>query len=91
MEDKLTDSVNIEHIDSDRPDDITLVESWLVKDPNKDKSTYYGYEPSEGDWYGIYKVNNDELWDEYIKSGKVKGFSIQGYFTEKLDSYNKKK
>ena len=91
MEDKLTDSVNIEHNNDDRPDGISLVESWLVKDPKKDKSTYYGYEPGEGDWYGIYKVNDDALWNDYVKTGKVKGFSIEGYFAEKLDSYNKKK
>ena len=91
MEDKLTDSVNIEHNNDDRPDGISLVESWLVKDPKKDKSTYYGYEPGEGDWYGIYKVNDDVLWNDYVKTGKVKGFSIEGYFAEKLDSYNKKK
>ena len=91
MEDKLTDSVNIEHNNDDRPDGISLVESWLVKDPNKDKSTFYGYEPGEGDWYGIYKVNDDALWNDYVKTGKVKGFSIEGYFAEKLDSYNKKK
>ena len=89
MEDKLTDSVNIEHNNDDRPDGITLVESWLVKDPNKDKSTFYGYEPGEGDWYGIYKVNDDALWNDYVKTGKVKGFSIEGYFAEKLDSYGK--
>ena len=91
MEDKLTDSVNIEHNNDDRPDGISLVESWLVKDPKKDKSTYYGYEPGEGDWYGIYKVNDDALWNDYVKTGKVKGFSIEGYFAEKLDSYNKNK
>ena len=90
MSDKLTDSVNIEHNNDDRPDGITLVESWLVKDPKKDKSTFYGYEPGEGDWYGIYKVNDDALWNDYVKTGKVKGFSIEGYFSEKLDSYRKK-
>ena len=91
MEDKLTDSVNIEHNNDDRPEGITLVESWLVKDPKKDKASFYGYEPSEGDWFGAYKVNDDDLWNDYVKTGRVKGFSIEGYFTEKLDSYSKKK
>jgi hypothetical protein len=89
MEDKLNDSVNIEHNDSDRVNDVTLVETWLVKDPEKDKSTYYGYEPTKGQWFGMYRVNNKKVWDEYVKTGKVKGFSVQGYFTEMLDKYTK--
>jgi hypothetical protein len=36
---------------------------------------------------GIYKVNNKDIWNEYIKTGKVKGFSVEGYFAEKLDQY----
>jgi hypothetical protein len=43
MEDKLTDSVNIEHNNNYRPDDVFLAETWLVKDPDKDKSRAFGY------------------------------------------------
>ena len=35
---------------------------------------------------GAVKVNNDEIWDEYVKSGKVKGFSIEGYFADKVEA-----
>jgi hypothetical protein len=31
------------------------------------------------------KVNNDQIWEEFVKEGKVKGFSIEGFFTDKLD------
>jgi hypothetical protein len=31
------------------------------------------------------KVNNDEVWNDYVKEGKVKGFSIEGFFADKLD------
>ena len=27
-----------------------------------------------GTWMGSVKVNNDEVWNEYVKTGKVKGF-----------------
>jgi hypothetical protein len=30
----------------------------------------------------IMKINNDEIWDK-VKSGDLKGFSVQGYFAEK--------
>jgi len=26
------------------------------------------------------KINNDEIWNDYVKTGKVKGFSIDGVF-----------
>ncbi len=34
---------------------------------------------------GSSKVNNDEVWNEYVKTGKVKGFSIEGYFADKME------
>jgi hypothetical protein len=30
--------------------------------------------------YGLMKVNNDKIWNDYVKTGKVKGFSIDGVF-----------
>ena len=38
----------------------------------------------EGTWMGAIKVNNDVIWDDYVKTGQVKGFSIEGYFVDKL-------
>ena len=86
MEEKLIDRVNIEHDSSDMVDDAFLVESWIVKDPKNDKSAFYGYEPKKGDWYAMFKIKDKAIWDEYIKTGKVKGFSVEGYFNDKLIS-----
>jgi hypothetical protein len=38
-----------------------------------------------GTWMGAVKVNNEEVWNEYVKTGKVKGFSIEGYFADKME------
>ena len=35
---------------------------------------------------GAVKVNNEEIWNEYVKTNKVKGFSIEGYFADKMES-----
>ena len=86
MKDKLIDSVNIEHNSSDKVSDAYMVESWLVEDPYTDKSNKYGFEPVKGQWFGIYKIDNKEIWDDYIKSGKVKGFSIEGFFENHMMS-----
>jgi hypothetical protein len=37
---------------------------------------------------GAVKVNNDEVWNNYVKTGKVKGFSIEGYFADKMERPN---
>jgi hypothetical protein len=30
------------------------------------------------------KVKNKEIWDNYVKSGMVKGFSVEGFFIDEL-------
>jgi hypothetical protein len=77
-------NVNIEHDGKQLVDGVYMVESWLVEDPSQDKSTLYGYAPSQGDWYGMYSIENKDIWDNYIKTGKVKGVSAEGYFIEQL-------
>jgi len=64
---------------------LTLVESWIVQDKEKDKSALYGLDVPVGTWMGSVKVDNDEIWNDYVKLGKVKGFSIEGYFADKME------
>lgn len=68
-------------------DGMTVVESWLVEDNIQDKSRKYGLDVPVGTWMVSVKVNNDEVWKE-VKAGKVKGFSIEGYFADKLERPN---
>ena len=64
---------------------LSLVESWLVEDEVHDKSRKYDMNVPVGTWMGAVKVNNDEVWNDYVKTGKVKGFSIEGYFADKME------
>ncbi len=64
---------------------LTLVESWIVADEVQDKSRKYGLNVPLGTWMGAVKVNNNEIWQEYVKTNKVKGFSIEGYFADKME------
>jgi uncharacterized lipoprotein NlpE involved in copper resistance len=64
---------------------LTLVESWLVEDETHDKSRKYGLNVPVGTWMGVVKVNNDEVWQTYVKTKKVRGFSIEGYFIDKME------
>jgi len=63
---------------------LTVVESW-IKDSALDKSAKHFSSLPEGTWFVSVKVNDKAVWDEYVKSGKVKGFSIEGYFTDKME------
>lgn len=61
----------------------TLLESWIVEDPEKDKSSVYGFNVPRGTWMTSYRINNRETWEK-IKSGELNGFSIAGNFIEKI-------
>jgi hypothetical protein len=61
---------------------LSVVESWIVEDVEKDKTKLYNLEVPKGTWMVSVKVNNDEVWEEYVKSGRVKGFSIEGFFQD---------
>ena len=56
---------------------MTVVESWIIENKDKDKSSHYGMDLPEGTWMVSMKVNDDDIWNNYIKTKKVKGFSIE--------------
>ena len=57
---------------------MSVVESWIVEDAKKDKSAFYGLNVPVGTWMVSMKVNNEDVWAEYVKTGRVKGFSFEG-------------
>lgn len=65
---------------------VSVVESWIIEDEDNDKSRKYGFEYPVGSWMVTMKVDSDEVWNNYVKNGKVKGFSIDGLFSlEKIN------
>lgn len=64
---------------------MSVVESWIVEDEKKDKSALYNLNMPKGTWMVSVKVNNEDVWNEFVKTGKVKGFSIEGYFSDNTD------
>jgi hypothetical protein len=78
---KYNDKATLEHDKSIKG--VNLVESW-VKSGKLDKSNNYGLNLAEGTWVGMFKITDDKIWNDYVKTGKVKGFSIEGLFEHKL-------
>tara|TARA_R100000951_G_scaffold62897_1_gene52729 strand:- start:1003 stop:1608 length:606 start_codon:yes stop_codon:yes gene_type:complete len=69
-------------------DNLSVVESWIIEDELHDKSRKFGLNMPVGTWMVSVKVNNDVIWEEFVKTKKVKGFSIEGFFADKLDRPN---
>ena len=63
---------------------MTIFESWIVEDPKFDKSTQYGLNVPAGTWMVSMKVDDKNIWDNYVKDNKVFGFSIEGAFSNVL-------
>jgi hypothetical protein len=86
MENKYTNSTNLEHDSNISFNDVYMVETWLISDPDRDKSFIYsnGEKYPAGTWYGMFKVKNRMVWEDYVKTGLVNGFSVEGYFADEL-------
>ena len=73
----------------DRVSGVLTVESWIIEDTKLDKSTLYGYSLPVGTWMVKLKISNDEIWSK-IKDGELRGLSIEGYFTDKMEQMSEK-
>lgn len=68
---------NIDHSE-EVVEGITVYESWLVDSANGKGGGKNFETAASGTWMVSYKIDNDDIWNEFIKTGKVKGFSIEG-------------
>ena len=66
---------------------VLTIESW-IKEGDQDKSKLYGFDLPDGTWFVKMKIENDEMWNK-IKSGELKGLSIEGYFINKMEKMGK--
>jgi len=73
-ENQRTRSLTHQHTDSIL--DQTVVESWVVENPELDKSKALGFNVPKGTWMLSVKVTPD-YWQKHIATGKIKGFSVE--------------
>lgn len=72
-------NVNLMHDDEAKVDGAYMFES-LVIDRARGVNPPAGFEDApDGSWFGSFKVDNPQVW-QFIKEGKVKGFSVEGVF-----------
>lgn len=60
-------------------DKVNFVESWIIEDPNNDKSNALGLKDlPKGTWVIGTKIDSIELWEK-IKNGEMNGFSVEAW------------
>jgi hypothetical protein len=80
LADNNTHNTDINH-NGDVVTENTLLESWIVENPEKDKASALGFNVPKGTWMTSMKINNRETWNK-IKAGELNGFSVEGSFLE---------
>lgn len=63
---------------------LSVVESWIVESKENDKINHYDIDVPVGTWMVSVKVENEAIWDEWVKEKKVSGFSIEGFFCDRF-------
>ena len=73
-----TSSVNEMH--DTKVDGVYMFESFIT-DKSRGIAAPKGFKNiPDGSWFGSYKVDNLDIWDNFIKTGDFKGFSVEGMF-----------
>lgn len=71
-----TNKTNLEH--EFEIEGVYVFESWIVENPEVDKSKELGFKGvKKGDWFVSMKVDNEVVWNNYLKTGLIKGFSVE--------------
>lgn len=76
-----TSNVNIMHNSNERTSGVYMVESMMVDETRGVVAPKMFEGISQGSWIGTYKVDNNDVWNDFVKTGKLKGFSVEGIFS----------
>lgn len=81
-----TAQVNMMHDSQLMVSGVYMIESFII-DSKRGILSPKGYNLTDGSWFGSFKVDNEDVWENYIKTGDFKGFSVEGMFkTVAIDS-----
>jgi hypothetical protein len=74
---------NLQHKKNMLAEGVYLIESFIIDSMRGIKAPEGFEDLPDGSWFISCKVDNEEIWNDYIKSGKFKGFSVEGLFTDR--------
>ena len=77
---KFTSNVNMNHANA--TENVYVIESMLI-DKQRGILTPKGHdELPDGSWFVSMKVDNNDVWENFVKTGTLTGFSVEGTFIE---------
>ena len=82
-------NLNYQHQADSQIQQAVIQEIWLTG--TSDKSKDYGFDLPKGSAFVVAHFANTEFWNNEIKTGKVKGFSIEGFLDLELKSHKMEK
>ncbi len=66
-------------------DGVIVAETWTVLDSDNDKGNALGLSVQKGDWVAMFDVQNEEIKGK-LRTGELKGISIEGRFADAKES-----
>lgn len=73
-------SVNMMHEATSVPEGVYMIETFITDSARGISAPDKFKELPEGTWFGSYKVDNEDVWNDFISTGLFKGFSVEGLF-----------
>jgi hypothetical protein len=70
--------INVDH--ADVVPSAFITESWIVDNPEMDKSKSLGFDVPAGTWMLSVKVEDEAFWNDEVKAKGQFGFSVEGLF-----------
>jgi len=81
-----TANVNMMHSAESQVEGVYMFESFMVDETRGILAPKNFTGITEGSWICSYKVDNDDVWQNYIKTGEFQGFSVEGLFDMELQT-----
>ena len=84
MQQGLTKNINLMHDKKMIVDGAYLFEAWMADESRGVKAPESFSHLPDRTIYGSVYISDQQLFDEYIATGKLRGFSIEGLFQQML-------
>jgi len=82
-----TKNINLKHDPKLVPEGVYVFESFLI-DSARGIQAPIGYDDlPEGSWFISCKVDNDDVWNDFVATGKFTGFSVEGNFLHNTEAF----
>lgn len=71
---------NVNEMHDTKINDVFMFESFIIDSKRGIVPPKQFKNIPDGSWFGSYKVDNIDVWNNFIKNGEFKGFSVEGLF-----------